>query len=58
MSAISQVSKAVEDFRTETNLLFQNAQQEPATNGDLYALAQQTYYALSAIEKAIAEISK
>ena len=47
------LSKCIEDFRTETNLLFSENQQEPATIGDLSELAEQTYYVFNEILNAL-----
>lgn len=47
------LAKCVEDFRTETNMLFSENQQEPATIGDLSELAKQTYYVFNEILKTL-----
>jgi hypothetical protein len=57
-NAYRTVQKAVETFRTETNILFSKGASEPATQGDLEELSRQVYYALSSIEAAIEALSK
>lgn len=57
-NAYRTVQKAVETFRTETNMLFSKGASEPATQGDLEELSRQVYYALSSIEAAIEALSK
>jgi hypothetical protein len=56
-TALEKVEKAVEDFRTETNMLFAKGSSDPAKVGDLEELSRQTYYALSSIEAAIKELA-
>ena len=57
-NAYRTAQKAVETFRTETNILFSKGASEPATQGDLEELSRQVYYALSSIEAAIEALSK
>lgn len=56
-TALEKVEKAVEDFRTETNMLFAKGSSDPAKVGDLEELSRQTYHALSSIEAAIKELA-
>ena len=53
---LKDLADKIKIFADETNAMFENGSDQPATKADLAALSNEMYYAFSAVESALKSI--